>query len=166
MIRNIALSIMLGAFVGTVIGCGGGTLSEEERKAWEEESGEFATAYGEAQDLYAELDAAKSTMVVADMNEAGKAMYDEGSKKLEEYSQQLQAISEGWTKVTGAIGDGTDLAAWKSGVEATRTFITENQSKVDAIKAGLAEMKNMSGSMPAEGDDDAEMKKEGEGEGN
>ncbi|MCB0711271.1 MAG: hypothetical protein KDD67_02960 [Ignavibacteriae bacterium] len=157
MIRKITMSLMLTAFVGTVIGCGG-ALSEDELKAWADESGAFAKDYAEASQMLGELAGMSSTMAVTDMDDAAKAKYEEGAAKIADYQSQLQAIGEEWAKTTTAIGDGTDVAAWKSGVEAARKFITDNKAKLEEVKKGIADMKNMASEMaaaPATGDDAA-----------
>ncbi len=157
MICKIAMSLMLTAFVGTVIGCGG-AVSEEEMKAWADESGAFAKDYAEASTTLAEVKATHSTMAVADMDEAAKAKYDEASAKLSEYEQQLQQIGDEWTKVMGEIGDGTDAAAWKTGVENARKFVADNKAKLEEVKNSIAAIKDEAANMaaaPATGDSTA-----------
>ena len=58
----------------------------------------------------------------------------------------------------GEIGDGTDAAAWKTGVENARKFVADNKAKLEEVKNSIAAIKDEAANMaaaPATGDSTA-----------
>ena len=141
MIRKIALSLMMTAFIGTMIGCGE-SITEDQIKAWSGESAEFAEDFTTASTELANFKAMQTAVPVGEMDAEAKAKYDEAAAKLAEYETQLNDIGTKWAETMKAIGDGKDAAAWTKGVEAARAFIKENKEKMDNIKEAIEDMKD------------------------
>lgn len=150
--KQFSLAALLLTIGSLVIGCGSGTISEEEAMAWTKSTEEFATKYAEVQGAYAEAQAAHMSKPVIDMDDAAKAKHEETTNELKAVESELATITADMQKHAEAVA----ATMTEQNVDGFAAASAEAKKFYDAAGAKLDELKNKLETLKDTAEDTAE----------